>query len=445
MHTKLDLIVIGTGSAASTVAFRCREAGQSVAMIDSLPFGGTCALRGCDPKKILVGAAEAVDWARRMQGKGLAGQPSIVWSELMRFKRTFTEPFPEELEKRAAAAGVQAIHGRARFTAPNAIQVGEATFEARHIVIATGSRPATLNIPGEERLATSDRFLELDELPRRLVFAGGGYIAFEFAHLSRRAGAEVTIVHRGKRPLAGFDPDLVDRLVKHTRSLGIDVQLETQLVGVEKTSNGFRALTAERGFDADLVIHAAGRVPNVDHLDLAAAQVQHTPRGIRVNEFLQSVSNPAVYAGGDVAASGAPGLTPIASYDGSVIVDNLLHGNQRKAEYPSVPSVVFSIPALAAVGLSEATARERSLNFRVNLLDTASWYSSRRVGEKCSGVKILIENGSDKILGAHLLGPEAAETVNLFMMAIRAGFTAPQVKDLIYTYPTQGSDVRYMV
>src|ERR1051325_5107586 len=216
MPQTFDLVVIGTGSAATAIAFRCREAGWSVAMIDSLPFGGTCALRGCDPKKILVGAAEAVDWARRMQGKGLSGLPAINWPELMRFKRTFTGPFPERLEKRAAEAGIAGFHGRARFTGPRTIDVAGETIAARHIAIAAGTRPTTLNIPGEEHLATSDRFLELEALPRRLVFTGGGYIAFEFAHLARRAGAEVTIVHRGERPLEGFDPDLVARLVEHS-------------------------------------------------------------------------------------------------------------------------------------------------------------------------------------------------------------------------------------
>jgi glutathione reductase (NADPH) len=445
MPQSFDLIVIGTGSAATSIAFPCREAGWTVAMIDSLPFGGTCALRGCDPKKILVGAAEAVDWSRRMQGKGLTGMPAIDWPELMRFKRTFTSPFPERLEKRAADAGIAAFHGRARFTGPHTLEVAGERLEARHVAIAAGTRPATLNIPGEEFLATSDRFLELDALPPRLVFVGGGYIAFEFAHLARRAGAEVTIVHRGAQPLEGFDPDLVDRLEKHSRDVGIAIELNAPVAAIEKTAGGFRAVAGSRVFEGDLIVHAAGRVPNIDDLDLPAAGIDREPRGVRVNEFLQSVSNPAVYAAGDCAATAGLPLTPIAGYEGNVVAENLLHGNRTRAEYPLVPSVVFSIPPLARAGLSEAEAREKHLDFRVNLLDTAGWYSSRRVGEDCSATKVLIENGTDRILGVHLLGPEAGEVINLFMIAMRAGMTATQMKELIYTYPTQGSDVRYML
>src|ERR1700726_1432306 len=237
MTRQFDVIAIGTGSAASAVASRWREAGWRVAIVDSRPFGGTCALRGCDPKKVLVGAAEAVDWIHRMKGKGIqAAKLQIDWPELMRFKRSFTEPVPKRREDGFAKAGVAAFHGRARFTGPTTVQVGEETLEGRYIVIATGEVPADLEIPGTEHLTTSDQFLELNELPRRILFVGGGYIAFEFAHVVARAGSQVTILHRGPRPLTLFDPDLVEQLVERTRELGIDVHLETEAIGIEKNS-----------------------------------------------------------------------------------------------------------------------------------------------------------------------------------------------------------------
>jgi glutathione reductase (NADPH) len=153
--------------------------------VDSRPFGGTCALRGCDPKKVLVGAAEAVDWTRRMKGKGIQAEKlQIDWPELMRFKRSFTEPVPKRREDGFAKAGIAAFHGRARFAGPTTVQVGEETLEGRHVVIAAGDVPADLGIPGAEHLTTSDQFLELNELPRRILFIGGGYIAFEFAHVA---------------------------------------------------------------------------------------------------------------------------------------------------------------------------------------------------------------------------------------------------------------------
>jgi glutathione reductase (NADPH) len=191
MTRAFDVIVIGTGSAASAVASRCRDAGWQVAIVDSRPFGGTCALRGCDPKKVLVGAAEAVDWTRRMQGRGIqAEKVQIDWPELMRFKRSFTEPIPLRREDEFAKAGIAAFHGRARFGGPTTVQVGEETLEGRHVVIAAGEGPADLGIPGAEHLTTSDQFLELNELPRRILFIGGGYIAFEFAHVAARAGSQ---------------------------------------------------------------------------------------------------------------------------------------------------------------------------------------------------------------------------------------------------------------
>ena len=237
MTRKFDVITIGTGSAASAVASSCREAGWQVAVVDSRPFGGTCALRGCDPKKVLVGAAEAVDWARRMKGKGIqAARLQIDWPELMRFKRSFTEPVPKRREEGFAKAGIAAFHGRARFAGPTIVQVGKETLEGRYVVIATGEAPVDLKIPGAEHLTTSDQFLELNELPRRILFIGGGYIAFEFAHVAARVGSQVTVLHSRPRPLAHFDPDLVDQLVEQTRELGIEVHLGTEAIGIEKSS-----------------------------------------------------------------------------------------------------------------------------------------------------------------------------------------------------------------
>src|SRR5690348_7836484 len=194
---KLDVVVIGTGEAASAVASRCRSAGWQVAVIDSLPFGGTCALRGCDPKKVLVGAADVIDWTRRMQGKGIATQSTrIDWPALMRFKRTFTDPVPESRQHGFDEAGIATFHGRARFVDRTRLQVNENVLSAHFVHIAAGARPAALHIDGEDQLITSDQFLDLDELPKRITFAGGGYISFEFAHLAARAGAEVRIIHR---------------------------------------------------------------------------------------------------------------------------------------------------------------------------------------------------------------------------------------------------------
>ena len=223
MAKQFDLVVIGTGTAARGTATRMRAAGWSVAVIDSKPYGGTCALRGCDPKKMLVGAASAIDHARRMRGKGVSGVPQIDRAELIAFKRGFTDPVPEKHEGSYAEKGIATFHGRACFTGRNRVEVEGAQLEARHVLIATGAAPVTLGIPGEEHLTTSTEFLELPERPDRIAFVGGGFIAMEFAHIVRRAGSsKVTVLEMMDRPLGPFDPDLVAMLVEATEELGVD-------------------------------------------------------------------------------------------------------------------------------------------------------------------------------------------------------------------------------
>jgi len=450
MTRKFDLVALGTGSGASTVAYQCRSSGWDVAIVDSRPFGGTCALRGCDPKKVLVGAADVLDWARRMNERGVRSDGlQIEWRELMRFKHTFTDPLPESREQAFVKAGIATFHGRARFVGPTTVRVGDDLLEARHVVIATGAAPRKLDIPGEEHVATSDQFLELEKLPRRIVFIGGGYISFEFAHVALRAGAEVTVLHRGKRPLEGFDPDLVDQLLKKTKRLGATVEVNVEVKRVEKSAGKLWVTASIEGgekiFDADLVVHGAGRVPEINELNLAAANVQAEQRGVCVNDYLQSISNPAVYAAGDAAASGLPPLTPVAAHEGQIVASNLLNGNQKKVRSIPIPTVVYTIPPLAAVGLSEQAAHQKGLRFRVNKGDTSGWYSSRRVAEDCAGFKVMVEEGTDRIIGAHLIGPHAEEQINVFGLAMQTETPASKLKDVIFGYPTLGSDVKYML
>ncbi len=450
MTEPFDLIVIGTGEGGSGLAHRCRKAGWRVAVVDELPYGGTCALRGCDPKRVLAGAAELADWHRRMRGRGVSGDAHISWPELMQFKRTFTDPVPADREKAFQEAGIATYHGPARFVSPERLSVDGQVLEARHFVVAAGAKPRHLGIAGEEHLLTSTAFLELDELPPRIAFLGAGYISFEFAHVSRRAGAQATIIGRGK-PLQHFEQDLVTRLVDHTRSLGIELRLDTEVTGLEKRGGGYRLQLDAGGrretIDADLVVHGGGRVPNTESLDLRAADVATEPDGgVRVNEFLQSVSNPRVYAAGDAAASaGSLPLTPVAAYEGLIVASNLLKGITQRPNYRGIPSVVFTVPPLAGVGLTEADARAQDLDVRINVEDTSSWYSNRRVAETCAMFKVIVDNKADRVVGAHLLGPHAEELINLFALAIRSGVPATELKHLLYAYPTSGSDVPYMI
>jgi len=442
-----DLIVIGTGEAGGTVASNCRSAGWNVAVVDSQPFGGTCPLRGCDPKKVLVGAAELVDWTRRMKGRGLSGDAVIDWRSLMRFKRTFTDPVPKARDEQYAREGIVTFHSRVRFVDQSTLAADGELLKAEHFAIAAGAKPRPLKIPGEEFVTTSTQFLELDRLPENIIFVGGGYIAFELAHVAVRAGAHVQIINRGQ-PLKGFDPDLVAELLKATREVGINVRDSAIVESIEKSAGGLRVrASTEKGedfFDAEMVVHAAGRVPDIDDLGLDVASVQREARGVSVNDYLQSVSNPAVYAAGDAAASGLP-LTPAAILEGDIVSQNLLQGNNHKPDYRGIATVVYTEPPLAGVGLGVKAASEQGLEFEVKHGGTATWYNSRRVGAAHGGFKVLIEKGSNRILGAHLLGPHADETINLFSMAIWFGLKASEIKKIPFAYPTNSYDIGYML
>lgn len=443
-----DLIVIGSGTAAQLAASRARKAGRSVAVIDHRPFGGTCALRGCDPKKVLVGGAETVDLARRMRDHGVIGSLQIEWKDLMAFKRTFTDPVPRKREEGFAGQGIDAFHGMARFTGPDRVAVGDQTLRGHRVLIATGARPAILDFPGAGHLATSDAFMELDRLPERIVMVGGGYIAAEFSHIAARAGARVTVLQRAARMLPAFDPEVVGWLMRRFADIGVDVRTQAAVTAIERRGDECRVRVqthqGEAIVSADLVVHAAGRRPDIAELDLSAANVAVADGRLQLNDYLQSVSNPIVYAAGDAAAKGPP-LTPVSSHDAKVVAGNILEGNRYKPDYRGVPSVAFTLPPLAAVGLSEDAARAQAPRLRVTSASVPDWYTARRVGEPVYGYKTLVDEDSGRILGAHLVGPHADEVINVFALAIRHDLTVDDLRSTVFAYPTGASDLTSML
>lgn len=447
-HT-YDVVIIGSGTAASVTAFGCRKAGLSVAVTDDQPFGGTCALRGCDPKKTLVAATEVIDAFERMHSiDTVDGQVSIDWAALQRHKRSFTDPVPAKREQAYRENGVDAYHGRARFIGPNAVDVDGQTLIAKHIVIATGAEPVPLSIDGSEHLTLSDGFLNLQTLPRRLVLIGGGYVGFEFAHIAARAGADVVVLNRSDQPLSGFDPDLVALLIDRTRALGVDVRLGHEVKAVRKTAAG---LTVEAegpdgpvALKTDLAVHSGGRKPALGALNLEAANVAHAQGKLTLDKHFRSVSNSAIYAAGDAAGGPLP-LTPVAALEAEVVVDNLTRDNSATLDYTGIPSVVFTLPALARVGLLEAEAQQHGLRYKIKHNSVPDWLTARRRNEPCYAYKVLVEEHSGKLLGAHLIGPEASEVINLFGLAMRNGLGADAIRHATFAYPTAASDIASML
>ena len=352
-------------------------------------------------------------------------------------------------ERSTHSPGIDTYHERDRFTGRNTVQLeGGQALEAKFVLLAVGAEPVSLHIPGEEHLVTNERFLSLERLSARIALVGGGYIAAEFSHIAARAGSSVTVLQHADRMLTQFDPDVVGWLIKTFQRLQIDVRTTTQVNSVEKTAQGFRvhatSAGAEVSVDADLVVHAAGRAPDFGPLDLAAAEIAMTHGHLELNEFLQSVSNPAIYAAGD-AAQARPPLTPVASHDAKVVVANLLEGNHRRSNYDGVPSVAFTIPPIARVGMTVVQARERGLKFRTNSKEASSWFTSQQAAEPVYGFKVLVDEDSDRILGAHLVGPKVDEVINVFALAIRHELTAKDLRTTMFAYPTGASDIDYML
>jgi len=427
-NKKYKLIVIGTGSTGSGIVYQCRAAGWKVAIIDSRPFGGTCALRGCDPKKVLVGVAEVVDRSTDLKGKGIDKEPKINWEELMKFKDTFTKSIPKNNEKAFKKAGIDAYYGKAVFTGKNIIKVKDKELQGEYFVIATGAKPRKLNIPGEKLITLSDQFLELKKLPKDITFIGGGYISFELAHIAAMAGANVRILHRSESLLGNFDKDLVKLLVEEFKEKGIKIIINTPVNSVKKKGGKLIIYSKNKKFVTDMAVHGAGRVPNIENLNLNIAGVKANDKGILVNHYLQT-SNPKIYSGGDVASDGLP-LTPVAGVHGRIIAENLLKRNKVKFDGSVTASTIFTYPPLAMVGLTEEQAKKNKIKFDKKFVNTSSWYNVRRINVKHSDYKILTDK-KNNIIGAHLLYPSAEDVINLFVLAMKHKI---KINDFNYLY-----------
>ena len=341
------------------------------------------------------------------------------------------------------------FHEKAEFIGKNKLQLGNEQIEAGKILIATGAQPRPLGILGANYALTSTDFLNLDVLPDSILFIGGGYISFEFAHIAARAGAEVTIIHRGTHSLENFDPDIVKHLQSATEKLGVKIHLKTEALEIHKEENTLivkgRQDEKEVHFQAEAVFNSSGRVPAIADLALDKAGVSHGNNGVEVNRHLQSVSNPHVYAAGDTANSSGLPLTPVAVMEGHVVATNIINGNKKSVDYGAIPSVVFTIPSIASVGLTEQTAKAKNIEVSVNYEEASSWFNAKRLNEDQYAFKTITDKNSGQLLGTHLIGPEAAETINLFAIAITAGLKSKDLKKMIYAYPTFGSDLSYML
>jgi len=443
-----DLIVLGTGPSGGTVASKAAKQNRRVALVDSRRFGGTCALRGCNPKKVYVNAAALLDQVRRSHGKLLDRvDVGVDWTQLHRFKESFTRPVAERSEASFQEQGMATFHGAAKFVDVDRIDIDGTEISAERILIATGAKPIDLKIDGQDLLTHSDEFLNLRTLPRRVLFLGGGYVSMEFAHVVARCGVATTVVEKNPRVLSNFDPDLVDQLAEYSIGRGVDIKTNLDVTAIRRAGDGsLRVSCGDETFDADLVVHGAGRVPDIDDLDLRSGRIDFTDGGVTVDRHLRSTTNDRVFATGDCADSGSPRLTPVANEEARIVTKNLFSDTPDAVpDADVVPKVAFTTPSIASVGLNEAAAREAVDDLVVRADETSSWSNVRKTGDTVAGYKILIDKPTDRIVGAHLLGPAAEETINLFALAMKHGLTATDVKSTLFVFPTFASDTRQML
>lgn len=444
-----DVFVIGTGTAGKSVAFDCAAEGLKVAIADNREFGGTCAQRGCDPKKVLVGITEAMQLSKNLEGKGIVSAPKIDWTALQKFKSTFTDAVPASTENKLKEAGIEMFHQSPKFLDETTLSVEGKTIKAKKIVIATGQKPMELKIPGREYLKVSDDFFELEELPESIVFVGAGYIGMEFAHIAARCGAKVTVIEFEDRPLGPFEADIVKHLTQASEALGIEFIFNAKVSAVEKLQKNYRVSFEKKGkvqsITARMIFNTAGRVPSIDDLDLEMGNVAFEKSGVSVNGFLQNTTNKNVYACGDVSASGALPLTPTSSQEARIVSLNIRKGNHAKKDFPPVPAVVFTIPQVASIGLTEEEAKKQGYDFVVEYKSVPQWFSAKHINDDVYAYKTIVDKKRNIVLGAHIIASEAGEMINLFVLAMCGKLTTEAIKSMIFAYPTWGNDIKGMV
>ncbi|MFL6832195.1 MAG: dihydrolipoyl dehydrogenase family protein [Xanthobacteraceae bacterium] len=446
---KYDVVILGGGNAGMGVTVATRAAGLSVAMIETRDLGGTCPNRGCTPKKVLVAAAHALDEIDRADRHGITvDKPRLDWQALIEREKAIIRDIPSRLSGLMAKRGVDVISGEAVFIGANAIRVNGRELEARNIVIATGSKPRPLPIPGAEHLTFSDDVLNDPELPGAVVFVGGGVIAFELGHVNARAGVEVTILEALPQLLGGFDADAVARIRGQSERLGIKIHTKAWIKRIDKADGRLRVSFAEDGaecsVDADRVVNCAGRVANVEGLDLGAGVIVHREGRIEIDDHLRSRSNPDIYVCGD-AVWNSPQLSPVATYEGGIVGRNIVDGPRHRPDYAHIPATLYTVPALASVGLTEARAREQGLRVKVHVNDMQGWLSARTYAETLAWSKIIVEETTDQIVGAHIVGHAGEELIHIFALAMKHGITAPQLAEMVYCLPTFSADIRNMM
>ena len=434
-----DLFTLGAGSGGVAGSRRAGSYGARVAICEDSRVGGTCVIRGCVPKKLLVYGAQFADAFADAAGFGWHVVPPVHdWGALIAAKNTEIDRLEGIYHKLLADAGVKLLEGRGRLVDPHTVEVEGHRYTAATIMIATGAHPVMPAIPGIEHAITSNEALDLPHLPRRIVIVGGGYIAVEFAGIFGTAGSEVTLVVRGEELLRGFDDDVRVTLAQELRTRGLTIRTRTEIARIEKRGPSFIAYTAAGDeIEADVVLYATGRKPNTRGLGLEEIGIDCNEMGAVLVDEWQRTSIPHIYAVGDV--TDRLNLTPVAIAEGRAIAETQFNNNPMKVDHTNVATAVFSQPPVGCVGLTERQARQKH---RVDIYRTRFRPMKHTISgrEERTMMKLVVDRDTDRVLGCHMVGADAPEITQGLAIALKCGATKKQFDQTIGIHPTAAEE-----
>ena len=451
MSRRYDLAIIGGGPGGYVAALRAAQLGASVACIERQALGGVCLNEGCIPTKALLRSAEVYTLVKEAEEYGVipGGAPAIDWAAMQARKDRVVKQMVDGVTMLLERAGAEVIRGQASLSTPTTIAVrledGRDTLVADHVIVATGSRPMDVPIPGLDgpAMITHRGALELGSLPDSLAIIGGGIIGCEFASLFTALGVEVTVIEMLPRLLPLMDATLGEGLAWSYEQRGVAVHTSTRVTGVTSGVSGARVTMAtpegEQAVEAQWVLSAIGRSPNVENLGLEALGIKPTRKGIQTDHRMRTAV-PGLYAIGDVAADG-PMLAHVASHQGIVAAEDALHGGTRGMDYRAVPSCVFTIPEVAAVGMTEEEARTAGYEVQVGIFALANNGKAVAMGETEGFVKVVAEAQHGAVLGMHVMGPHASDLVLEGTMAVALEVTLDELEHIIHPHPTLGEAI----
>lgn len=435
-----DLFVIGAGSGGVRAARMASGHGVRVAIAEQRYLGGTCVNVGCVPKKLLVYASQFQDQFDAAAGFGwTAGQSTFNWSSLIANKNQEIERLHGVYNNLLQKAGVHILNGRASLLDAHTVVVAGTEYSAERILIATGGWPSVPDIPGKQHTVTSNEMFFLDQLPKRIIIVGGGYIAVEFACILHGLGVNTTICHRGDKLLRGFDEDIRDFLVHEMATKGIKLLFNTDIEAIESSGDCFAARLIDGGKVAtDLVMYATGRTPNSTGFGLDRLGIElDDESAIKVNDDYQT-NVPSIYALGDV--TNRVNLTPVAIAEGMALVNKLYANQPRPVDYDNIPTAVFSQPAIGTVGLTEAQAREKYPDIDIYKTSFIPIKNTLSGMDERALMKMVVVRSTDRVVGMHMVGPDAPEIIQGMAVAIRAGATKAVFDSTIGVHPTAAEE-----